>query len=187
VRDTLGDFVEQYAGYQQFTNTLGLANGVPRQVLNRPYPTDVNPVIQPYGQSYGRYTNLGAAANLDQYELRPQVNDRFSVSLQKEMLWKTVFEAQYFFNLGTRVPYDKNLNMMDPAFKYEQKTLLNTQVTNPFRNYLTPDKFPGALRNTGTVTLGSLLVPYPQYGTITQTNANGRHLKDHMIELRAQR
>ena len=188
VRDTLGDFVEQYAGYQQFTNTLGLANGVPRQVLNRPYPTDVNPVIQPYGQSYGRYTNLGAAANLDQYELRPQLNDRFSVSLQKEMLRKTVFEAQYFFNLGTRVPYDKNLNMMDPAFKYEQKTLLNTQVTNPFRNYLTADKFPGALRNTATVTLGSLLVPYPQYSQLIQRNTgDGRQMRTHTMELRAQR
>ena len=54
--------------------------------------------------------------------------------------------------------------MTDPAFRYEQKALLNTQVANPFRNYLTPDKFPGQLRNTATVTLGSLLVPYPQYG-----------------------
>ena len=38
VRDTLGDFVEQYAGFPQFTNTLGLANGVPRQVLVDPFP-----------------------------------------------------------------------------------------------------------------------------------------------------
>ena len=67
----------------------------------------------------------------------------------------------YFFNYGTRVPFDKNLNMADPAFRYEHKTLLNTQVANPFRNYLTPDKFPGQLRNTATVSLGSLLVPYP--------------------------
>jgi hypothetical protein len=187
VRDTLGDFVEQYAGYQQFTNTLGLANGVPRQVLNQPYPTTVNPVTEPYGQLYGRYTNLGGAANLDQYELRPQLNDRFSLSYQREMLRKTIVEAQYFFNLGTRVPYDKNLNMMDPAFKYEQKTLLNTQVTNPFRNYLTADKFPGALRNPATVTLGSLLVPYPQYSALTQRNTDGREMRTHTMEIRAQR
>ncbi len=76
------------------------------------------------------------------------------------------------------MPYDINLNMADPAFRYEQKAALNTQVANPFRNYLTPDKFPGQLRNTATVTLGSLLVPYPQYGAITQTNTNGRNLKD---------
>jgi hypothetical protein len=65
VRDTLGDFVEQYAGFAQTTNTLGLANGVPRQVLADPFPATGNPVIEPYGQAYGRYTNLGGAANLD--------------------------------------------------------------------------------------------------------------------------
>jgi hypothetical protein len=188
VRDTLGDFVEQYAGYAQATMTLGLANGVPRQTLADPFPSTVNPVIEPYGQSYGRYTNLGGAANLDEYELRPQRNDRFNVSFQKEIWRGMIVDLSYFFNDGTGVPYDKNLNMADPAFKYEFKTLLNTQVANPFRNYLTPDKFPGALRNTGTVTLGSLLVPYPQYSSLLQRNTDdGRHMRTHTFEIRAQR
>jgi hypothetical protein len=187
VRDTLGDFVNQYTGFAQTTTTLGLANGVPRQVLADPYPAGTNPVIEPYGQDYGRYTGLGGAVSLDQYQLRPQVNDRFSFSFQKEVWAKTVFEANYFLNRGSRVPYDVNLNMADPMFRYEQKTALNTQVPNPFRNYLTPDKFPGQSRNTATVSIGSLLVPYPQYGNITQTNTNGKHLNTQTIELRAQR
>lgn len=187
VRDTLGDFVNQYTGYAQTTTTLSLANGVPRQSLADPFPSSVNPVIEPYGQAYGRYTGLGGAVSLDEYELRPQVNDRLNVSYQKEIWAGLIVDASYFFNWGSRVPYDINLNMADPSFRYEQKTLLNTQVTNPFRNYLTPDKFPGQLRNTATVSLGSLLVPYPQYTTITQTNTAGRHVKEHMIELRAQR
>jgi hypothetical protein len=37
------------------------------------------------------------------------------------------------------------------------------------------------------VTIGSLLVPYPQYGTITQTNTNGRVAKAHTFEARAQK
>jgi hypothetical protein len=187
VRDTLGDFVNQYTGYAQTTTTLGLANGVPRQTLADPFPSAVNPVIEPYGQNYGRYTGLGGAVSLDQYELRPQINDRVNVSFQKQVWANIILDASYFFNWGSRVPYDLNLNMADPAFRYEQKAALNTQVANPFRNYLTPDKFPGQSRNTATVTVGSLLVPYPQYGTITQTNTNGRHIKEQMIELRAQR
>ena len=187
VRDTLGDFVEQYAGYQQFTNTLGLAAGVPRQTLSDPYPSSVNPVTEPYGQQYGRYTNLGAAANLDQYELRPQINDRFSLSYQKDVFRGTIVDLQYFFNLGTRVPFDKDLNMMDPAFRYEQKAAINTQVANPFRNYLTPDKFPGALRNPATVALSQLLRPYPQYSALMQRNTDGRSMRTHTFEVRAQR
>ena len=46
------------------------------------------------------------------------------------------------------MPYDINLNMADPAFRYEQKAALNTQVPNPFRNYLTPDNVPGPGRAT---------------------------------------
>jgi hypothetical protein len=187
VRDTLGNFVEQYAGYAQVTNTLGLANGVPQQTLEDPYPDNLNPVIEPYGQAYGRYTNLGGNANLDEYELRPQINDRFNFSYQKEIIGGTIAEVNYFFNWGTRVPYDKDLNMMDPAFRYEYKTLLNTQVNNPFRNYLTPEQFPGQLRNPARVSLGSLLRPYPQYNQLIQRNTNGRKLRTHTLELRAQR
>jgi hypothetical protein len=186
VRDTLGDFVNQYTGYAQNSFTLGLLNGVPQQRLADPFPSN-NPVIEPYGQAYGRYTGLGGAVSLDQYELRPQVNDRINFSYQREMWWKTVLEANYFLNLGTRVPYDINRNMMDPAFRYEQKQALNATVNNPFFGYLTPDKFPGALRNNRTVTLASLLVPYPQYGTITQTNTDGKKLNTQTLELRGQR
>jgi hypothetical protein len=187
VRETLGDYVNQYTGYAQTTNTLALANGVPRQLLADPYPAAANPLIEPYGQSYGRYTGLGSAISLDQWQQQPQINDRFNVSFQSKIWLGIVTDVSYFFNYGSRVPYDINLNMMDPAFRYEQKTAINTQVTNPFRNYLTPDKFPGALRNTATVSIASLLVPYPQYPTITQTNTNGRVAKTHTFELRAQR
>ena len=186
VRDTLGDFVNQYTGYAQTTNTLGLAAGRPQQTLSNPYPAN-NPVIEPYDQAYGRYTGLGGAISLDQYELRPQINDRFNVSYQRQLWWRMTMDVSYFYNLGTRVPYSVNFNMADPAFKYEQKAVLNTQVDNPFFGYLTPDKFPGSLRNNRQVTLGSLLVPYPQYGSITQTNTNGKQLRTHMVELRAQR
>jgi len=186
VRDTLGDFVNQYAGYAQTTSTLAPANGVPRQTLANPFPANVNPVIEPYGQSYGRYTNLGGDVILDEYELRPQINDRFNVSFQKEIWRGVAVEASYFFNWGARVPYEKNLNMMDPAFRYEYTTLVTTAITNPFRNYLTPDKFPGQLRNQATINMGNLLVPYPHYRSILQTNTNGRKLKVHTFELRAQ-
>ncbi|MEO8682783.1 MAG: hypothetical protein ABI665_27290, partial [Vicinamibacterales bacterium] len=186
VRDTLGDFVNQYTGFAQTTTTLGLANGNPQQRLANPYPAN-NPVIEPYGQAYGRYTGLGGAVSLDQNQLRPQINDRLNFSYQREIWFKTIFEGSYFLNFGTRVPYDLNLNMMDPAYRYEQKTLINTQVANPFRNYLTVDKFPGQQRNSATVPLSALLVPYPQYGTITQTNTNGKKLNTQTIELRGQR
>jgi hypothetical protein len=187
VRDTLGDFVNQYTGYAQTTTTLGLFNGRPQQTLSDPFPAN-NPVQQPTGQSLGRYTGLGGAVSFDQYALRPQINDRLHVSFQKQLWAGMILDATYFFNYGSRVPYSLNLNMRDPALTYEYGALLNTQVANPFRNYLTPATFPGPLRSNTTVTLGSLLVPYPQYGAITQTNTNaGRTMRTHSYDLRVQR
>ena len=187
LRDTLGDFVNQYTGYAQTTNTLGLLNGRPQQVLNDPYP-GINPVQEGVGQTLGRYTGLGNPVSFDQYAIRPQINDRFNLSYQRQLWAGMVLDASYFFNWGSRVPYQLNLNMRDPAFTYEQGALLNTPVPNPFRNYLTPETFPGALRNNTTVLLGSLLVPYPQYGAITQTNTSaGRNLKTQSVDLRLQR
>ena len=187
VRDTLGDFVNQYAGYAQTTATLPVSNGVPQQTLANPYPAN-NPVIEPYGQAYGRYTNLGGNAILDKYELRPQINDRFNVSYQRELWFKTIVDVNYFFNWGSRVPYSVDLNMMDPAFRYELKTQITSSVANPFQGYLTPSTFPGSLRNNATVALSQLLKPYPQYLSIVQTNTDdGRHMKTHSFDVRAQR
>jgi hypothetical protein len=187
VRDTLGDFVNQYTGYAQTTTTLGLANGRPQQVLADPFPAN-NPVQEPTGQTLGRYTGLGGAVSYDEFNLRPQINDRIFASYQKEIWFGLIFDAAYFFNWGSRVPYTLNLNMRDPAFTYEYGALLNTQVANPFRNYLTPETFPGPLRNNANVTLGSLLVPYPQYGAINQTNTGaGRNLKTQSLDLKVQR
>lgn len=187
VRETLGAFVDQYTGFAQTTTTLGLLNGRPQQTLADPFPSN-NPVIEPYGQSLGAYTGLGGTVAFDQYELRPQINDRFNVSFQREIWKRIVFEASYFFNWGSRVPYTLNVNMSDPTFSYQYGALLNTTVPNPFRNYLTPATFPGALRNNATVTLASLLVPYPQYGQINVSNiSEGRHLKTHSFDMRLQR
>ena len=187
VRDTLGDFVNQYSGFAQTTTTLRLANGVPRQTLANPFPANQpgDRAVRAESTAATRTWEARSASTSTSCGRRSTIASR--ASYQKQIWRRTVVDASYFFNLGTRVPYDINLNMADPAFRYEQKTVLNTQVTNPFRNYLTPDKFPGQLRNPATVSLGSLLVPYPQYGAITQTNTDGRLMRTHTIEVRAQR
>ncbi|GAC1701800.1 MAG: hypothetical protein NVS9B4_05790 [Candidatus Acidiferrum sp.] len=187
IRDPLGDFVDAYTGYSTTTNVAPLISGRPQAFLSNPYPS-TNPVQLPVDQSLGRYTSLGNAVNIDQLNQRPQINDRFTLSYQREIWGGIVLDAQYFFDDGHNLPYSIDLNMPDPAFKYEQPhTTLAANVQNPFFNYLTPDKFPGSLRNQKTVTLGSLLRPYPQYGAITQTNTAGRNLHLHSFEIQARR
>lgn len=197
IRDPLGDFVLQYSGFA--TSTPGpstINNGRPQATLSNPFPTNLAPIQQPLGQSLGRYTNLGnaigsagnATSGLDQFNQLPAVNDRFSFSYQREVWGKFILDFDYFYNHENNLPYAVDINMVDPSFSYEQsKAVLNANVTNPFLNYLTPDKFPGSLRNSATVSVASLLRPFPQYGVINQTNTSGRKEHLHSFEIQAQR
>jgi hypothetical protein len=192
IRDPLGDFVNQYTGYSTITNVLGLLNGVPQARVSDPFPTtgpSPNPLQQPTEKSLGRYTNLGNPVSLDQYDLKPQNNDRYSLSYQREVWGRTVLSFDFFFNNGLNVPYDLDINMADPSFLYDNpRSVTNATVSNPFRNYLTIDKFPGALRNgNASVTVASLLRPFPQYGAIIQTNTAGRSLHVQSYKFQAQR
>jgi hypothetical protein len=188
IRDPLGDFVDQYTGYSTTTFVLPLVNGVPQQTLSDPFPAGRNPVQLPTGQSLGRYTNLGNPVTLDEYHQRPQINDRFTLSYQRQVWGRIVLDLDYFFNRGSRLPYSIDLNMVDPEFSYTiPRSILNQTVANPFFNILTPDKFPGTLRNQATISIANLLRPYPQYGAITQTNTAGRSERLHSLTISAQR
>ncbi|MGH9851248.1 MAG: hypothetical protein ACREBD_15530, partial [Blastocatellia bacterium] len=197
IRDPLGDFVNQYTGYSTISNPLGVQTvsgntGIPVAFLSNPFPTTgqfANPLQQPTQKSLGRYTNLGNAVTLDQYELKPQNNDRYSVSYQRDVWKRTIVSFDFFFNNGSNVPINVDLNQADPNFLYEQpRSVTNASVANPFRNYLTPSVFPGALRNgAANVTVASLLRPYPQYQAITQTNTALRDLHVQSYKVQAQR
>jgi len=188
IRDPLGDFVEQYTGYTTTSFVLPLVNGVPQQTLSNPFPAGVNPVQPEVGQSLGRYTNLGNSFTLDALEQKPPVNDRFSFSYQREVWGRVVLDLDYFLNAGHNLPATVDLNMVDPEFSYTvPRSVLNQQVNNPFFNILTPQQFPGTLRNSRTVTVASLLRPFPQYGAINQANTPIRKERLHSFSIQAQR
>jgi hypothetical protein len=197
IRDPLGDFVNQYAGFSTSTPAPGtINNGRPQATLSNPFPAAIAPIQQPLGQSLGRYTNLGnnigAAQNatngIDQYNLLPTVNDRISLSFQREIWKKFIVDFNYFYNHGSNLPYAIDINMVDPNFSYEvPKSVFNLSIPNPFLNYLTPDKFPGSLRSQTTITQGGLLRPFPQYGVINQTNTSGKNEHLHSFEFQVQR
>jgi hypothetical protein len=52
---------------------------------------------------------------------------------------------------------------------------------------LTPELFPGPLRNQTTTSLASLLVPYPHYGGLYEVGTQGARERYHSIELKAQK
>jgi hypothetical protein len=175
-------------GFDATTNIAPMIAGVPQARVSDPFPANGNPLILPLGKSLGRYQNLGGSAAWDQQDLKTQTNDRLNISLQRQWFWHLVTDATYFENFGNNFPYTLSLNQMNPALSYQYKSVLSQSLANPFYNYLTPDKFPGQLRNLATVSLGSLLVPYPQYQAVQQRNTSGasERYRSHQIRLQRQ-
>ncbi|MFN0170277.1 MAG: carboxypeptidase regulatory-like domain-containing protein [Bryobacteraceae bacterium] len=173
-------------GFSARTTVAPVLEGIPGARLSDPFPAS-NPLILPRGKSLGRYTNLGDSTRWFEQDMKTGVNDRINVSLQRQVPGSIVVDITYFANLGHNRPYDKYVNLADPGLSYTHKAALQQTVQNPFFNYLTPDKFPGQLRNQKTVTKASLLVPYPQYGTIYQRSTHGVLDRYHALQIKAER
>ena len=186
VQNTLASNVLPMYGYSQRTNMLPMLNGVPQAQLSNPFPS-TNPLLMPVEKSYGRYTNLGDGNFFYKQEQITGVNDRWNFSIQRQMWNQIHVDFTFFMNFGHNLPYTKQLNMTDPNLSYTNKAALNATVANPFYQILPVEKFPGTLRNQKTVTIGSLLGPYPQYGAIQQYNTDGVLNRYKAFQLRVQR
>jgi hypothetical protein len=172
--------------YSARTTVAPQREGIPQARLSDPFPA-ANPIVLPKGNSLGRYTNLGDNANWYTPNLRTGVNDRINFSLQRELPNSMNIDVTVFMNLGHDLPYTKLLNMSDPQLRYTHKAALNRQVANPFYQYMTPDTFPGPLRNQRTVSIGSLLGPYPQYGSLSETNVAGVLNRYYALQMKLER
>ncbi|MCC6591447.1 MAG: TonB-dependent receptor [Bryobacterales bacterium] len=173
-------------GFNAATSVEPVLQGIPGARLSNPFPAS-NPLIQPLGRTLGRYTNLGDVANWIGPDMITGINDRINLSIQRQLPAQIVLDATYFMNFGHDLGYTKEFNLSDPKLSYQYKAELSRSIANPFYQYLTPDKFPGQLRNRANVTLGSLLVPYPQYGRLYQTQVAGVRDRYQALQLRLQR
>jgi hypothetical protein len=174
-------------GFGANTPPVPASEGVPQQRLSDPYPAGLNPVIPIVGKGDGRYTQMGADAVWDKRDLVTGVNDRFNVTLQRETIARLLVEATYFHNYGRDRNYNDNLNQVNPQIINSQRAALSQQVANPFYQLLPVEKMRGTLRNQRTVSIQSLLRPYPHYASVVQYNTEGIEERYHSLQLRVQR
>jgi hypothetical protein len=185
-QNTLASATMPMWGYSAETFVAPFLQGVPGAVISDPFPV-TNPLVLPREKSLGRYTNLGDAPFYYKQDMKTGVNDRINFSIQRALPNRIHVDVTWFMNFGRKLPYSKLMNLADPNIYYTIKSEWDRQVPNPFYNYLTPDKFPGALRNQRTVTVGSLLTPYPQYRGLSQYNTDGILNRYRALQLRVQR
>lgn len=181
-------------GFSQVTNVLSPVEGVPKTLISDPFPAS-NPVYAPVGKGSGRYTDLGNSASWFNQNLKRPINDRISISYQRQLPLKLMSDLTYFMNFGhdQLYPnmwggnYGQDLNQVDPNLYYTYKGAMDAAVPNPFYHILPVDKMPGSLPNQPTVSVASLLRPYPVYGSLNQQFMTGRSDRYKAIQIKIDR
>jgi len=159
-----------YPGFDAISTAIAPLLGVPQQTISNPFPGGLVPVT---GKNLGTFTNLGGVANWYQQDLKPAVNDRFNISLQRQLPGRVLADITFFMNIGSNLPYAYNLNQIDPRIGYQNGNAVNANVPNPFFNRLSPQQMPGQLRTQANIAVNQLLRPYPQYGDLWERTRGG--------------
>jgi hypothetical protein len=170
-----GDVIQ--SGWSQATNMVPSAdNGLSfLATLSNPFP---NGIQEPVGNAGGAQTFLGQ--NISFFNQNPMVPRvfRWELGLQRELKGGFVLGLDYVGNKTYHIEISRNLNALPSQFL----------STSPFRdnttnNYLTatvPNPFVGLVANNSTgvftsanVSRQSLMIPYPEFGSVTSTTYEG--------------
>ncbi len=162
---TFNIFDTYYVGFKNVTGAYPAVQGVPQARLRDPFPAST-PVVPAYEKRLGRYTALGDSFNFVNQNRPRSYSDRLNVSFQRQLMQDMVLDVTYYLNLSNQNVGIFNINQVDPRVAYEFKDATNIAVPNPFYQFSSLDKFPGALRFQRNVALTTLARQYPQYGNL---------------------
>ncbi len=169
--DTMGidrQHVNQ-GGFNQPTNVVpSLDNGQTFiATLSNPFP---NGLDVPLGAAGGLSTFLGRGVTYFNGNPLNSYMQRWSLSLQRQLPFRSVVEASYVGNRGTKLDVSRELNPVPRQYfstspVRDQNTIdyLGAQVTNPFFGIA---EFTGSGLGNQRVGRSALLRPYPQFTSI---------------------
>ncbi len=151
-----------------YTNATGALSSVPLNSLNNPFP---NGVTLPSGSSLGLGTLDGQSISfIDPKHVQPK-STQYSASIQQQFAGNLALQIAYVGARPTRLEVNHNINLL-PQQYYNQGsaevTYLNTSMANPLAG-----KFTGTTNlNNATIARNLLLLPYPEFGTVTENGSS---------------
>lgn len=150
--------------------------------LANPFPTGL---LLPVGAANGLSTNLGQNISFFNQGLNNPYMQRWQFAVQRALPADSVLEVSYVGNRGVRQRVGRNLNALPNQYLStspvrDQATInfLNAQVSNPFYPLLAGTALSGT-----TVARSQLLMPYPQFTTVT-TDSNQGYSWYHSMQAR---
>lgn len=159
------------SGFNQTTQLQASLDGylTPYGTLSNPFPTGL---IQPPGASLGLATFLGQGVSFYPHTLPNEYAERWDLDLQQEMPGNILVEIGYVGDHGVHLGVSHNLDHIPTQYlsvgQSRNAAVINNltaNVPNPFRGLL-----PGSSLNGSTVQRQQLLLPYPQFTSVTLSN-----------------
>lgn len=151
------------AGYSASTSYVSSTNGgeTPATSLSNPYPSGI---VTPTGSSLGLETLLGQSLGPVDHEHKPPRMYFGAVGMEYQMPWSTTMQVMYVSNATRRYQVSKGINALPSQYFSEGASVLNAKVPNPMAGLIPSN---GNLNGT-TITYQNLLVPYPEFGSVTE-------------------
>lgn len=146
------------AGFSSTTVMQNSLNGLPVNSLTNPFPTGI---VLPVGSSLGLGTLLGQSASAANVNSKRGLSRQYQVSLQRELPGNTVVDLAYVGSRVKDITVDRPADTLPPQY-FLLADQLSQQVPNPFYGFITT----GPLAAT-TVARSQLLLPYPQFSSVT--------------------
>lgn len=159
--------------------------------LSNPFNGTTNgSIIAPSGNTLGYLTALGGSVSVIDFKRTDPVVEQYSVRLEHQLPWATTLTLGYAGAHSKNFPQSVNINQLPDALmaQFAATSAAGTPVNystaaanNPYYlptvtspNGVTYNN-PSLLSNT-TITSGQLLLPYPQYTTVTLSESTGYNL-----------
>jgi len=149
-------------GYRVDTSYVASTNSnfTPANSLSNPFPAGI---LAPVGNSLGLATQLGQSISFsDPSRVIPRMYE-YSFGIEYQLPAETVVNIGYVGNSVTRLQVSKRINDLPSQFFSMGNAALTKQVPNPMAGFL-----PGSGLNNPTIPAWQLLVPYPEFGSITE-------------------
>ncbi len=170
-------------GFTQTTTYVASTNGnsTPANSLSNPFPSGI---IQPSGNTQGALTALGSTFSfLDPNKAGGGTVYQYSADVQRELGFGIMLELGYIGSRSTGLTPTPTgtgvlpINELSPANLALGQAALNQSVPNPFFGQ------PGAAGVIGTanVTRAQLLLPFPEYSTISENTTLAHARYDSMV------
>jgi hypothetical protein len=159
--------------------------------LSNPFNgTTTGSLIAPSGNSLGYLTALGGSISVIDFKRADPVVEQYSVRIEQALPWATALTVGYVGAHAKNFPQSVNINQL-PDGQYAQFAATSAAGTpvnyslaaanNPY--YLPTVTSPAgvtynnpSLLSSSTMASGQLLLPYPQYTTVTLSESTGYSL-----------